>query len=34
VLGENLLRVLAGAERVSREMSKSISGDGSTRRLK
>ena len=34
VLGENLLRVMAGAERVSRQMSKSISGDGSTRRLK
>ena len=34
VLGENLLRVMAQAERVSRSMSKSISGDGSTRRLK
>ena len=34
VLGENLLRAMAEAERVSRSMSKSISGDGSTRRLK
>ncbi len=34
VLGENLLRVMAEAERVSRSMSKSISGDGSTRRIK
>jgi membrane dipeptidase len=34
VLGENLLRAMAAAERVSRSMSKSISGDGSTRRLK
>jgi membrane dipeptidase len=34
VLGENVLRVMAEAERVSRSMSKSISGDGSTRRLK
>ena len=34
VLGENLLRVMAEAERVSRTMSKSISGDGSTRRIK
>jgi membrane dipeptidase len=34
ILGENLLRVFAEAERVSRTMSKSISGDGSTRRIK
>lgn len=34
ILGENLLRAFAEAERVSRGMSKSISGDGSTRRLK
>jgi membrane dipeptidase len=34
ILGENLLRVMAEAERVSRSMSKSISGDGSTRRIK
>ena len=34
VLGENLLRVMAEAERVSRSMRKSISGDGSTRRIK
>jgi membrane dipeptidase len=34
VLGGNLLRAFAEAERVSRSMSKSISGDGSTRRLK
>ena len=34
VLGENVLRVMAEAERVSRSMSKSISGDGSTRRIK
>jgi membrane dipeptidase len=34
VLGENVLRVMADAERVSRSMSKSISGDGSTRRIK
>lgn len=34
VLGENSLRAMAEAERVSRSMSKSISGDGSTRRLK
>ena len=33
VLGENLLRAMAQAERVSRSMSRSISGDG-TRRLK
>src|SRR6185503_8439422 len=34
VLGGNLLRAFAEAERVARTMSKSISGDGSTRRLK
>jgi membrane dipeptidase len=34
VLGENTLRVMAEAERVARSMSKSISGDGSTRRIK
>ena len=34
ILGENLLRAMAEAERVSRSMSKSISGDGSTRRIK
>jgi membrane dipeptidase len=34
VLGENLLRVLAEAERVSRNMSKTISGDGSLKRIK
>lgn len=34
VLGENTLRVMAEAERVSRSMSRSISGDGSTRRIK
>jgi len=34
VLGENLLRAMAEAERVSRSMSRSISGDGSTRRIK
>jgi len=34
VLGENLLRAMAAAERVSRSMSRSISGDGSTKRLK
>ena len=34
ILGENLLRVLAEAERVSRAMSKSISGDGSLKRIK
>lgn len=34
VLGENLLRAMAQAERVSRSMSRSISGDGSTRRIK
>jgi membrane dipeptidase len=34
ILGENFLRVFAEAERVARGMSKSISGDGSTRRIK
>src|ERR1043165_9695982 len=34
ILGENFLRVFAEAERVSRSMSKSISGDGSTKRIK
>lgn len=34
ILGENLLRAFAEVERVSRTMSKSISGDGSTKRIK
>jgi membrane dipeptidase len=34
ILGENLLRAFAEAERVARSMSRSISGDGSTRRIK
>src|SRR5215510_86374 len=34
VLGENLLRAFAEVERVSRSMSKSISGDGSTMRIR
>ena len=33
ILGENFLRVFAEAERVSRGMSKSISGEGSLRRI-
>jgi membrane dipeptidase len=33
ILGENFLRVFAEAERVSRGMSKSISGDGSLKRI-
>ena len=33
VLGENLLRVMAEAERVARSSSKSISGDGSLHRI-
>lgn len=33
ILGENFLRVFAEAERVSRSMSKTISGDGSVRRI-
>ena len=34
ILGENFLRVFAEAERVARNMSKSISGEGSTRRIR
>jgi membrane dipeptidase len=34
ILGGNFLRAFAEAERVARGMSKSISGDGSTRRLR
>jgi membrane dipeptidase len=34
VLGENFLRAFAEAERVARSTSKSISGDGSVRRIK
>jgi len=34
ILGENLLRVFSEAERVARSQSKSISGEGSTRRIK
>jgi len=34
ILGENLLRVFSEVERVSVSMSKSISGDGSTKRIK
>ncbi len=33
ILGENFLRVFAEAERVSRSLSKSISGDGSLKRI-
>jgi membrane dipeptidase len=33
ILGENFLRVFARAELVARKMSRSISGDGSTRRI-
>jgi len=33
ILGENLLRVMAEAERVARTMSKSISGDGNLHRI-
>ena len=33
ILGENFLRVFAGAERVARTSSKTISGDGSVRRI-
>ena len=33
ILGENFLRVFAEVERVSRSMGKSISGEGSTKRL-
>src|ERR1041385_7936065 len=34
ILGENFLRVFAEAERVARSMSKNISGDGSTARIR
>jgi membrane dipeptidase len=34
ILGENLLRVLAGAEQVARASSKTISGDGNLKRIK
>jgi len=34
ILGENLLRAFSEVEKVSREMSKSISGDGSVKRIK
>ena len=34
ILGENLLRVFSEVERVSASMSKSISGDGSTKRIR
>ncbi|HEY0728607.1 MAG TPA: membrane dipeptidase, partial [Pyrinomonadaceae bacterium] len=34
ILGGNMLRAFAEAERVSRSMSRTISGDGSTKRLK
>ena len=34
ILGENLLRAFAEAERVARTTSKSISGDGRLRRIK
>jgi membrane dipeptidase len=34
ILGENFLRVFADAERVARSSSKSISGDGSLKRIK
>jgi len=33
ILGENFLRVFAGAERVARASTKTISGDGSVRRI-
>ncbi len=33
ILGENLLRVMAEAERVARQMSRTISGEGSLKRL-
>jgi membrane dipeptidase len=33
ILGENFLRVFAQAELVSRKMSRSISGGGSTKRI-
>ncbi len=34
ILGGNVLRAFAAAERVARSMSKSISGDGSTKRIR
>jgi membrane dipeptidase len=34
ILGENLLRVMAQAERVAHKMSRNISGEGSTKRIK
>ena len=34
VLGENLLRVMTQAERVAHKMSRNISGEGSTKRIK
>jgi membrane dipeptidase len=34
ILGENFLRAFAAAEKVARASSKSISGDGSLRRIK
>ena len=34
ILGENFLRVFAEAERVARSMSRTISGDGSVRRIR
>jgi membrane dipeptidase len=34
ILGENFLRVFAQAQRVSRQMSRTISGEGSVRRIK
>jgi membrane dipeptidase len=34
ILGGNMLRAFAGAERVSRGMSRTISGDGSTKRIR
>jgi membrane dipeptidase len=34
ILGENFLRVFAQAERVAKRMSRNISGDGSTKRIK
>jgi membrane dipeptidase len=34
ILGENLLRVMAAAERVARSSSRTISGDGSLQRIK
>jgi membrane dipeptidase len=34
ILGENLLRVMTQAERVAHKMSRNISGEGSTKRIK